>query len=384
MANDKKNKIALTGGAAAAFALKQIEPDVMPIYPITPQTPIIETYAKFVADGEAQTEIIEVESEHSAMSAAIGASAAGARAVTATSSQGLAYMHEMLYVASGMRLPILMIIAARALSAPINIHGDHSDVMGSRDSGWIQIFCENPQEVYDKTIIGMKLAEKVGLPAMIIMDGFNTSHSVENLEILDAKVVKKFVGDYNPKNLLLDIENPATFGPVALQNSYFEFKIDQEEAMEKAADEYKKIIKEYEKISGRKYNYFESYQAEDAERIIILAGSTAGTAKDAVDDLRKKGQRIGLLKIELFRPFPYAACRDAIHRVLGIKEIIVMDRAQSIGSVPPLYSEIINSLHKNKSNAKISSIVYGLGGRDVFKKHIEKILEGKFRGKYLT
>ncbi|HAI74327.1 TPA: pyruvate ferredoxin oxidoreductase [Candidatus Moranbacteria bacterium] len=384
MANDKKNKIALTGGAAAAFALKQIEPDVMPIYPITPQTPIIETYAKFVADGEARTEIIEVESEHSAMSATIGASAAGARAVTATSSQGLAYMHEMLYVASGMRLPILMIVAARALSAPINIHGDHSDVMGSRDSGWIQIFCENPQEVYDKTIIGMKLAEKVGLPAMIIMDGFNTSHSVENLEILDAKIVKKFVGDYNPKNSLLDVENPVTFGPVALQNSYFEFKIDQEEAMEKVAEEFEKNAKEYEKISGRKYNYFESYQAEDAERIIILAGSTAGTAKDAVDDLRKKGQKAGLLKIELFRPFPYAACRDAIHRVLGIKEIIVMDRAQSIGSVPPLYSEIINSLHKNKSNAKISSIVYGLGGRDVFKKHIEKILEGKFRGKYLT
>jgi len=384
MANDKKNKIALTGGAAAAFALKQIEPGVMPIYPITPQTPIIETYAKFVADGEARTEIIEVESEHSAMSATIGASAAGARAVTATSSQGLAYMHEMLYVASGMRLPILMIVAARALSAPINIHGDHSDVMGSRDSGWIQIFCENPQEVYDKTIIGMKLAEKVGLPAMIIMDGFNTSHSVENLEILDAKIVKKFVGDYNPKNSLLDVENPVTFGPVALQNSYFEFKIDQEEAMEKVAEEFEKNAKEYEKISGRKYNYFESYQAEDAERIIILAGSTAGTAKDAVDDLRKKGQKAGLLKIELFRPFPYAACRDAIHRVLGIKEIIVMDRAQSIGSVPPLYSEIINSLHKNKSNAKISSIVYGLGGRDVFKKHIEKILEGKFRGKYLT
>ncbi len=384
MANNTKNKIALTGGAAAAFALKQIEPDVMPIYPITPQTPIIETYAKFAADGEVQTEMIEVESEHSAMSAAIGASAAGARAVTATSSQGLAFMHEMLYIASGMRLPILMIISARALSAPINIHGDHSDVMGSRDSGWIQIFCENPQEVYDKTIIGIKLAEWVGLPVMVIMDGFNTSHSVENLEILDTKIVKKFVGGYKPKNSLLDIENPATFGPVALQNSYFEFKIDQEAAMEKVAEEYEKITEEYFKISGRKYDLFEEYPASsagEAETVLILAGSTAGTAKDAIDDLRKKGQKVGLLKIELFRPFLY----EEIAKILkNAKEIIVMDRAQSIGSVPPLYSEIVNSLHENKNSAKISSIVYGLGGRDVFKKDIEKILEGKFKGKYLT
>lgn len=381
MANNFKNKIALTGGAAAAEALKQIEPDVMPIYPITPQTPIIETYAKFAADGEAQTEMIEVESEHSAMSAAIGASAAGARAVTATSSQGLAYMHEVLYVASGMRLPILMIISARALSAPINIHGDHSDVMGSRDSGWIQIFCENPQEVYDKTIIGMKLAERVGLPAMIIMDGFNTSHSVENLEILDAKIVKKFIGDYKPKNSLLDIENPMTFGPVALQNSYFEFKIDQEAAMEKVAEEYKKIAEEYEKISSRKYDYFESYQLKDADKILILAGSTAGTAKDAIDDLRKKGQKVGLLKIELFRPFPY----KEIAKVLkNAKEIIVMDRAQSIGSKPPLYSEIINSLYQiPDTRYKIQSIVYGLGGRDVFKRQVEDVIIGKTKSNYL-
>ncbi|MCX6762056.1 MAG: pyruvate ferredoxin oxidoreductase [Candidatus Moranbacteria bacterium] len=379
---------ALTGGYAAAYALKQIEPDVMPVYPITPQTPIIETYAKFVADGEVETEMIEVESEHSAMSAAIGASAAGARTVTATSSQGLAYMHEMLYIASGMRLPILMVVAARALSAPLSIHGDHSDVMGSRDSGWIQIFCENPQEVYDKTIIGMKLAERVGLPVMVIMDGFNTSHSVENLEILDAEIVKKFIGDYLPEHSLLDIENPVTYGPVALQESYFEFKIDQELATEKVTEEYRKVTEEYEKISGRKYGLFEEYNVKDAEKVLVLIGSVAGTAKDAVDELKKRNMKVGLIKIELFRPFPFAEIAGALKKA---KEIIVMDRAQSIGSHPPLYSEIINSLYQIPASSaggpdtkyQIQSIVYGLGGRDVFKKQIEQILGGKFKEKYL-
>lgn len=378
--SDNKNKLALTGGYAAAYALKQIDPDVMPIYPITPQTPIIETYAKFVADGEVETEMIEVESEHSAMSAAIGASAAGARTATATSSQGLAYMHEMLYIASGMRLPILMVVAARALSAPLSIHGDHSDVMGSRDSGWVQIFCENPQEVYDKTIIGMKLAERVGLPVMVIMDGFNTSHSVENLEILDAKIVKKFVGEYKPEHSLLDIENPVTYGPVALQESYFEFKIDQELAAEKVTEEYRKVTEEFEKISGRKYNSFEEYELKDAQKVLVLVGSVAGTAKDAIDVLRNKGEKVGLIKIELFRPFPFAEIASALKNV---KEIIVMDRAQSIGSHPPLFSEIMISLRDN-ADMKISSIVYGLGGRDVFKKQIENILEGKIKEKYLV
>jgi pyruvate ferredoxin oxidoreductase alpha subunit len=304
-------------------------------------------------------------------------------------------MHEMLYVASGMRLPILMVVAARALSAPLSIHGDHSDVMGSRDSGWVQIFCENPQEVYDKTIIGMKLAEKVGLPVMVIMDGFNTSHSVENLEILDARLVKKFVGEYQPEHSLLDIENPVTYGPVALQESYFEFKIDQELATEKVTEEYRKITEEFEKISGRKYELFEKYQTEGADKIMVLAGSVAGTAKDTIDVLRKKGkvnsegregalgcEKVGLLKVELFRPFPFSEIASVLKNA---KEIIVMDRAQSIGSNPPLYSEIVNSLYKiQDTRHKIQSVVYGLGGRDVFKKQIEKILEGKFKDNYLT
>ncbi|PIU08870.1 MAG: pyruvate ferredoxin oxidoreductase [Candidatus Moranbacteria bacterium CG08_land_8_20_14_0_20_34_16] len=379
--NKKSKNLALTGGGAVAEALRQIEPEVMPIYPITPQTPIIETYAKFEADGKVDTEIIKVESEHSAISAAVGASTAGARTVTATSSQGLAYMHEVLYIASGMRLPILMVVAARALSAPINIHGDHSDVMGARDSGWMQIFCENAQEVYDQTIIGMKLAEEVALPIMVIMDGFSTSHSVENLETLDDKTVKKFVGEYKAKNALLDIENPVTFGPVALQNSYFEFKIDQEKVMEKVAEKYQEIAKEYQKITQRKYDFFEAYKTEDAQRIMILAGSSAGTAKMAVDILRFQGEKVGLIKINLFRPFE----NEKLSQILqNCQEIFVLDRAQSIGTKPPFYMETINSLYLADNKKKIKSYIYGLGGRDLFQKQIEEIFEGKFKGKYLT
>lgn len=390
MLHDTRKPLALTGGYAAAYALKHIGPDVMPVYPITPQTPIIETYAKFLADGEVETEMIEVESEHSAMSAAIGASAAGARTVTATSSQGLALMHEMLYIASGMRLPILLVVSARALAAPINIHGDHSDVMGARDAGWIQLFCENPQEVYDKTIMGMKLAEKCHLPVMVIMDGFNTSHSVENLEILEPETVKQFVGEYAPEKYLLDVEHPVTFGPLALQNSYFEFRIDQEKAMGKVAEEYAKITEEFEKISGRKYDLFEQYAFEEAEKILVLIGSVAGTAKDAIDELRAKGEKVGLMKMELFRPFPHQELAQALK---GAKEIVVMDRAQSIGTNPPLYAEVLCSMYQVSSmdNASmildtkymIHSHIYGLGGRDVFKKQIEEILLGKFKEKYL-
>ena len=364
-------KKAMTGGAAAAEALRQIDPDVMAVYPITPQTPIIEIYSKMKADGLVDTEVIQVESEHSAISASVGAAAAGGRAVTATSSQGLALMHEVLYIASGMRLPILMLVSARALSAPINIHGDHSDVMGSRDSGWIQLLAETVQEVYDLTFIGLKLAEKVKLPVMVIMDGFNTSHSVENLEIIDDKAVKKFVGNYKPKNSLLDIKNPMTFGPLALQNSYFEFKIDQAEAMEKVVQELSPIVNDFQALSGRKYSFFEKYKLRDAEKVLIMMGSAAGTAKEAVDNLREEGEKVGLLKLNLFRPFP----EKEIARILkGIKKIAVLDRAMSIGTKPPLFMEIKNSLVEN-SGTDLFSYVYGLGGRDIFQKDFEKVFK---------
>ncbi len=362
-----KNKLALTGGVAVAEAMRQINPDVVAVYPITPQTPIIETFSQFESDGKVATEIIQAESEHSAISACVGASASGARTMTATSSQGLALMNEILYIASGIRLPIVMAVSARALAAPINIHGDHSDVMGARDAGWLQIFSENVQEVYDNTIIGMKLAEKVNLPVMVVMDGFNTSHTVENLEILDDSAVKKFVGEFKPEQSLLDTKNPITFGAFALQNTYFEFKEEQEKAMRESLAEYKKIYKEMEKISGRKKSIFEEYKTKDAEMIIVLMGSAAGTAKEAIDKLRGFGKKVGLLKINLFRPFP----AEEIAKVLKkAKSIAVLDRAQSIGTKPPLYMEILNAVGSNK---KLSSYVYGLGGRDIFQKDLEKV-----------
>jgi len=370
---EKKKNIALTGGAAAAEALKQINPDVMPVYPITPQTPIIETLAKFVADGEADTEMIEVESEHSAMSATVGASAAGARAMTASSSQGILLMAEILPIASGMRLPILMLVSARAISAPINIHGDHQDVMFVRDAGWIQIFSENAQEAYDNTFIALKLAEKVRLPAMVIMDGFLTSHSVENLEILENSAAKNFAGEYSPKNSLLDFESPKTFGPVGLPNSYFEFKRSQIEAMDDIFGEIGGIFEDFEKISGRKYDVFEEYDLEDAERVIVVAGSAAGTAKVAVDELRKKGEKVGLLKIKLFRPFPYDRIAQALQNV---SKIAVFDRTVSFGSNAPLCSEVIQIMSTIPGKKyTIQSCIYGLGGREIFKEDIKQVFE---------
>lgn len=381
MTNKKQKRIALTGGAAAAEALRQINPDVMPVYPITPQTPIIETFAKFQAEKIVDTEIIPVESEHSMMSACVGASAAGARTVTASSSQGIALMNEILPIASGMQLPILMVVSARALSAPINIHGDHSDMMSVRDTGWIQIFSENVQETYDNVLIGMKLAEKIKLPVMVAMDGFITSHSVENLKILPDEVVKKFVGEFKPDQSLLDIDNPVTYGPVGLPDSYFEFKIDQAEAMKKVFDEYLKITREFKVISGRDYGLFYDYLCNGAENILVIAGSAAGTARVVADKLRNKGEKVGILKIKLFRPFPHKEISEVLKNA---KNVAVMDRAMSLGTYPPIYSEIINAINAyNKAKScklKANSCIYGLGGRDLFQKDIEGVFDDLIRG----
>ena len=363
----------MAGGPAMAEALRQIHPDVMAVYPITPQTTIIETYAKMKADGQVATEIIQAESEHSAMSATIGASATGARAVTATSSQGLLYMAEMLPIASGLRLPILMCISSRALSAPLNIHGEHGDVMAMRDSGWIQIFAENVQEAYDNTIIAAKLTETINLPAMSIMDGFHTSHTTERVEICGDKIIKDFVGIRMPEKSLVDFKNPVTFGTLALQDSYFEFRLDQEEAMQKAKTEYKKICMEYKKISGRKHGIFETYKLIDADYAIVIMGATVGTAKDAVDGLRRHGKKVGLLKINLYRPFPY---KEVGNELAHIRKIAVLDRAISFGAYPPLYQDITASMHYAASHKhEIASYIYGLGGRDTLQKDIEKVFK---------
>jgi pyruvate ferredoxin oxidoreductase alpha subunit len=362
---------AMTGGYAVAEALRQIQPDVMAVYPITPQTPIIETYAKMKADGEVETEIIQVESEHSALSATAGASATGVRAVTATSSQGLLYMAEMLPVVSGLRLPVVMCVSSRALSAPLNIHGEHGDVMAVRGLGWIQIFAEQAQDAYDNTIIAVKLAEKIGIPVMPIMDGFHTSHTTERVEICSDAEIKKFVPARKAEQSLVDFENPVSFGALALQNTYFEFKIDQEEAMQKAKSEYEEICLEYEKISGRSHGLFESYKLNDAKYAIVMMGATTGTAKEVVDKLRSSGQKVGLLSVKLYRPFPYKEIgRELVH----IKKIAVLDRAISFGAYTPLYQDILSSMHGAAiAKHEIASYIYGLGGRDTLQSQIEKV-----------
>jgi len=365
-------KKALTGGAAAAEALRQINPDVMPAYPITPQTPIIETFAKIEAQKKVDTEIITVESEHSAISACVGSSAAGARTVTATSSQGLALMNEILYIASGMRLPILMVISMRALSAPINIHGDHSDVMGARDTGWIQLISENVQEVYDNILMGMKLAEKAYLPVMVGMDGFVTSHSVEVLETLSDKVAKDFVGKFQPREPLLDMNNPVSYGPVGLPDSYFEFKIEQAQAMQDVFKFSRQIQDEFQAVSQRVYDFVETYRMEDARQAIVVMGSTAGTAKEVVDKLRAQGEKVGLIKIRMFRPFPYKEIKLAL---ASVKSVAVMERVMPFGSVAPLYGEILAALQPLERKPIMASYIYGLGGRDIFARQIEKVFK---------
>ena len=372
MAN-KKNIKALNGGYAKAEALRQIHPDVMAVYPITPQTTIIETYAKMKADGLVETEIIQTESEHSAMSATIGAAAAGARAVTASSSQGILHMAETLPVVSGLGLPIVMCVSSRALSAPLNIHGEHGDVMAVRDMGWIQIFGEQAQDAYDNTIIALALAEMSGVPVMPIMDGFHTSHTTERVEMLEDEIVRAFVGERQAENALTDHENPITIGTLALQSTYFEFKVAQEKAMQKAKTLYKKVCAEYGKISGRKHGFFESYKVKDADSVIVMMGATAGTVKDTVDALRAKGKKVGLLKINLFRPFPY---KEVGAELAHAKNIAVLDRAMSFGAYPPLFQDILASMQNAGSKKHdVASYIYGLGGRDTMQSHVEKVFK---------
>ena len=368
-----KKKVAMTGAQAVAEAMRQINPDVAPVYPITPQTPIMETFAHFVANKKVDTELVRVESEHSAMSVAVGASAAGARVMTATSSQGLIYMSEVLPIASGLRLPIVMNVVNRALSAPINIHCDHSDSMACRDFAWVQIYSENNQEVYENTLLAQKLAEKAELPVMVMQDGFITSHCLENVEILDDKNVKKFIGEYNPEFSLL--KNNITYGAIQLPDYNFETKRQQADAMEMVKKIFIEVGEELSKLTGRKYGYFEDYKLNDAKYVAVVLSSSAGTAKTVVDKLRKKGKKVGLLKPILFRPFPYEEIRNALNG----KKIAVLDRSESFGAVPPLCAEIKNALG---CKVKIQSYVFGLGGRDLSGKDVEKVFDDLIKGKF--
>jgi len=360
---------ALTGGEAAAEAMKQINPDVFSAYPITPQTPIIQSFAQKVADGEVSTKFVLVESEHSAMSVVVGAAASGVRAMTATSSQGLALMVEVLPIASGLRLPIVMNLATRALSAPINIHNDHQDAMLARDLGWIQIFCENNQEVYDNNFLALCLAEEMSLPIMICQDGFITSHNTEKVEIISDNQIKKFIKKYQPKFFLLNLKKPITIGPLALPDYYFEIKKQVNEAMLKTGEKYLFFGKELSKITKRNYKYFEAYQIKDAKAVIVALGSTAGTIKFVVDKMRKKNKKVGLLKINLFRPFPYQEIKEILKKVLAVG---VFDRTLGFGSYAPLAGEIKHCLNAKQIFQDFS---YGLGGREIDPEDIEKTFE---------
>lgn len=361
----------LSGNEAVAFAMKQINPDVVPVYPITPSTEIPQYFSSFVANGTVDTEFVPVESEHSAMSAAIGASAAGARVMSATSSQGLSLMYEMLYIASGMRLPIVLTCVNRAVSAPINIHNDHSDSMGVRDCGFIQLYCETNQEAYDNIIIAVKIAEECMLPVMVCYDGFITSHSVENIELLDDEVVKKFVGEYTPKHYLLNPDEHVSMGPLDLQNYFFEHRKQLADAMIDSKEIINKITKEFEKISGRKYDLFESYKLDDAQIGIVVLNSTAGTAKVVVDKLRDEGIKAGLLKPRVFRPLPYEELSQSLKH---LKALAIMDKADSVnGMSGPMYSEFVAGLAKQNILLPTLNYIYGLGGRDVNTCDIEKV-----------
>ncbi len=375
-----KNKKPLTGAESAALAMKQINPDVVAAYPITPQTDIMHSFSQYVADGKVDTELIRVESEHSAMSACVGASASGARVMTASSSQGIALMHEIIYIASSTRLPIVMNVVNRALSGPINIHCDHSDTMAERDSGWIQLYCETAQEVYDLNLLGLKLAEHkdILLPVMICQDGFITSHTVEPVKTLENKKVKKYVGNYKPKYSLLDVDNPITIGPIDFYDYYFEHKRQQVNAMEKTRKFYPKIAKEFKKISGKYYDVVEEYQLKDADYAIVVMSSTAGTTKEVIDELRKQGKKVGLLRIRMFRPFPEEVI---VKKLKNKKAVAVLDRAVSFGAEAPLFSEVRAGFYEEKNKPKMSSYVFGLGGRETRPSMIKKVFNEIEKGK---
>ncbi|MCM8759738.1 MAG: pyruvate ferredoxin oxidoreductase [Candidatus Omnitrophica bacterium] len=372
-------KVAKTGNEIFAEAMRQINPDVVAAYPITPATEIVQIFSQFVADGLVKTEYIAVESEHSAMSACIGASAAGARTMTGTSAQGLALMWEMLYIAAGLRLPIIMAVVNRALSAPINIHCDHSDTMGARDSGWIQIYSENVQEAYDNMIQAVRVAEhpEVKLPVMVTTDGFILSHCLEVVEILDDADVQRFVGEPPKRHTLLDFENPITIGALDLQDYYFEHRRQVAEAMNNCGRIIEQIASEYANLTGRKYEFFERYRLDDAEYAIVLIGSTAGTAKEVVDRLRVEGKKVGLLKIRVFRPFDYLKIREILK---NIRVIGVMDRADGLNSFcGPLYTEICTALYESDNRPVLANFIYGLGGREVKESDIEQVFDELFK-----
>lgn len=354
----------LSGNEAIATAMRQIDPDVFAMFPITPSTEIPQYYAQYVADGRVNTEFVCVESEHSAMSACLGAEAAGARAVTATSSAGLSYMNEVLFVAGSLRLPVVLAVSNRALTGPININHDYSDSMAERDSGFIQLYSENNQEAYDNYLMAHRIAEHpdVRLPLMVCEDGFITSHAIENIEIEDDAKVKAFVGEYRPDNYLLKADNPLAVGPYGVSAYYMEARVAQAHAMINAKKVILDVADDFEKTFGRRYGFFESYCMDDAEIAMVIMGSSAGTAKAAVDELRSKGVKAGLVKLRVFRPFPGEELAAALS---GCKAVAVMDKSEGFSACGgPVFAETSGAIINLEKRPKMIDIVFGLGGRD--------------------
>jgi len=363
----------LSGNEAAAIAMKQINPDVVAAFPITPSTEIPQYFSTFVANGTVDTEFVAVESEHSAMSACIGAQAAGGRAMTATSANGLSLMWEMIYIASSLRLPIVLSLVNRAVSGPLNIHNDHSDAMGVRDAGWIMLFSENNQEAYDNLLMANRIAEHkdVQLPVMVCQDGFITSHSIENIELEEDDKVKQFVGTYKPEHYLLNKAEPIAVGPLDLQAHLFEHKTQQAIAMKNAKQVILDVAKEFEEMTGRKYSFFEEYMLEDAEIAIVCMNSTAGTTKFVVDNLRKQGIKAGLLKLRVFRPFPATEIAKALSHV---KAVAVLDKSDSLNAAGgALFEDVTSAMYVNNTHVPMVNYIYGIGGRDTTSDQIESV-----------
>ena len=363
----------LSGNEATAYAMKQINPDVVAAFPITPSTEIPQYFSTYVANGQVDTEFVAVEGEHSAMAACIGAEAAGGRAMTATSSQGLAYMWEMVQIASSSRLPIVMPLVNRAISGPLNIHCDHTDGMAARDCGWIMLFSEDNQEAYDNMIMAHRIAEHkdVMLPLMVCQDGFITSHSIENIELIEDDKVKSFVGEYKPEHYLLNKEEPIAVGPMDLQPYLTEHKKQQAVAMKNAKQVIAQVSKEFEEMTGRKYDFFEGYKLEDAEYVIVCMNSTAGTVKETIDGLREKGIKAGLLKVRMFRPFPGEEIAKALSNA---KAVAVLDRVPLVSETGgPLFEDVVSGMFVEGVHVPTINYTYGVGGRDVTVNQIESV-----------
>ena len=372
----------LTGNEAVAIAMKQINPDTVAAYPITPSTMIPEKFSEFVANGEVDTEFVPVESEHSAMSACIGAAASGARAMTATASQGLALMHEVLFNASGLRLPIVLANANRALSSPLSIHGDHSDALSERDTGWIQFFADSPQEAYDLIIQSFPIAEneKVRTPIMVCFDGFETSHLATNVETLKDADVQKFIGKTKTADSLFDFDNPKTFGAYANPEHFFEIRRGQHEGLENSRKTITTVGKQFEKISKRGYgNHLEEFETKNTETIIVIMGSAAGAVKKAVKKLRADGAKVGLVRVRTFRPFP---AEEIVKALKGAKNIAILDRTMPSGAAGgPLFNEISSTLQVSRFKFHVSSFIYGIGQRQFDSTHATEIFKQAASGK---